>query len=231
MSTKNWVTFDCFGTLVDWLTGFNAILAPLAGTRISQLLQAYHENERLAEVERPHLLYRQVLVNSLLRAAEHTRIGISESQARRLPDSWRKLPVFPDVEPMLARLRAMGCSLGVLTNCDEDLFAQTQSCFQKPFDLVITAERVGEYKPSLSHFHHFWRASGAAREQWVHVACSWFHDISPAREFRVRSIWLDREGGTDDAAAATARVKHAADVPPLVADLFGQRLTGSSSLA
>src|SRR5437660_1375332 len=125
-----WITFDCFGTLVDWHSGFCAILSRFAGARTGELLQAYHTFERQLEEDRPHHLYRDVLVTSLLRAAETTGISLSEPQARALPESWGTLPLFPDVEPMLAELRASGCRLGVLTNCDEDLFAQTQRSFQ-----------------------------------------------------------------------------------------------------
>jgi len=207
-----WVTFDCFGTLVDWHTGFSAILTPLIGDRTPELLRAYHKFERAVEAERPHQLYKDVLVTSLLRAASELGVNLSESQARLLPQSWGHLPVYPDVEEMLSGLRAMGCRLGVLTNCDEDLFEQTHRCFRQPFDLVVTAERVRDYKPSLNHFRVFSRTSGVAHNEWVHVACSWFHDIAPAAEFGIRRIWLDRDETGEDAAIASAHVRSASEI-------------------
>jgi phosphonatase-like hydrolase len=137
------------------------------------------------------------------------------------------LPVFDDVEPMLAGLRAMGCRLAVLTNCDEDLFAKTQRAFRERFDLVVTAERVRDYKPSPAHFRFFSRSSGVSASDWVHVACSWYHDIGPARELGINRVWLDRDGTGEDPATATVHVRSAADVCEAVAGVFQ---TGGSQL-
>jgi 2-haloacid dehalogenase len=211
--SQTWITFDCFGTLVDWHSGFSTILKPLAGARTAELVQAYHSFERQIEAERPHRLYADVLKTSTLLAARKIGLTLSRSEAEALPRSWATMPVFADVEPALAALRAAGCKLGVLTNCDEALFEQTQRCFLKPFDLVVTAERVRDYKPSLSHFRMFSRMSGADHASWIHVACSWFHDIAPAREFGIHRIWLDRDSTGEDASAATLRITSATQLP------------------
>lgn len=207
-----WVTFDCFGTLVDWHTGFATVLAPILGERVAEVLAAYHRHERRLEAARPHLPYTEVLVRGLMDAARDIGIALSEAQARTLPESWRTLPVFGDVEDMLAGLRDLGCRLGVLTNCDDRLFEETHRSFRGRFDLVVTAERVRDYKPSLSHFRYFSRTTGVDHNAWVHVACSWYHDIMPAREFGISRIWLDRDQTGDDAAAATTRVTSAEEV-------------------
>jgi 2-haloacid dehalogenase len=204
-----WVTFDCFGTLVDWHSGFAAILRPMAGNRTEELLRAYHSFERQIEAERPHRLYAEVLTTALLLAARATGVPLSESQARSLPQAWGLLPVFSDVEPELRALRQAGYKLGVLTNCDEVLFEQTKRCFGEPFDMVVTAERVQDYKPSLSHFRFFSQTSGVDHAEWVHVACSWFHDIAPARGFGISRIWLDRDETGEDPAEATLRLSSA----------------------
>jgi 2-haloacid dehalogenase len=211
-----WVTFDCFGTLVDWNSGFAAILRPLVGDRTPRVMDTYHRFERLLEQETPHRLYKDVLATGLRRAAEDVGIPLSESQARTLPQRWGTMSVFGDVEPMLAALRADGYRLAILTNCDEDLFGETQRSFRAPFDLVVTAERVRDYKPSPTHFHHFRRASGAGPGEWIHVANSWFHDITPARELGIPRVWLDRDDTGQDPADASARVRSAADVPEAV---------------
>jgi 2-haloacid dehalogenase len=197
-----WVTFDCFGTLVDWHSGFASILRSIAGDRAAELLRAYHSFERQIEAERPHKLYAEVLTTALLLAARKTGASLSESQARSLPEAWGSLPVFPDVEPELAALRKGGSKLAVLTNCDEDLFEQTHRRFRQRFDLVVTAERVQDYKPALAHFRRFSRVSGVDHRAWAHVACSWFHDIAPARELGVSRIWIDRDSTGDAASAA-----------------------------
>ena len=215
-----WVTFDCFGTLVDWHTGFAQLLTPLAGHRTADLLQAYHPFERRLENERPHRLYREVLTTALAQAAVHLGIPLSETALHTLPDGWGSQPIFADVEDMLARLRAMECRLAVLTNCDNDLFARTQSTFRQPFDLVITAEQVGCYKPAARHFERFMEVTGVSRSDWVHVACSWYHDIAPARTLGIHRVWLDRDQTGEDERTATVRVVSGADVVPAIQQIF-----------
>ncbi|HYN06311.1 MAG TPA: HAD family hydrolase [Vicinamibacterales bacterium] len=207
-----WITFDCFGTLVDWNSGFEAILRPIAGPETPALIAAYHRFERALEAESPHRLYRDVLTTGLVRAAEEIGVPLGEKHARALPDQWGTLPLFPDVEPMLAALRAEGYRLGVLTNCDEDLFARTQRSFLLPFDEVVTAERVRDYKPSTSHFRFFARSTGAGPANWVHVARSWYHDIVPARQIEVPRVWVDRDDTGEDPSAASIRVMSAVEV-------------------
>src|SRR5262249_45923616 len=125
-----------------------------------------------------------------------------------------------DVEATLAGLRQFGCRLGVLTNCDDDLFAQTQRSFRQPFDLVVTAEQVKDYKPALTHFRRFFRLTGVELENWVHVACSFFHDIGPARQMGVKRIWVDRDRTGDDPAAASVRLDDAAGLVEAVRRLM-----------
>jgi 2-haloacid dehalogenase len=214
-----WITFDCFGTLVDWHNGFAAIVRPLAGERTAEVLEAYHRFERRLEQQTPHRSYRDVLTGALQRAAGDAGVLLSEADARRLPSAWGTQPVFEDVEPMLASLRKSGYRLGVLTNCDEDLFEMTHRGFQERFDLVVTAERVRDYKPSLAHFRYFARTTGAGPDDWIHVACSWYHDIAPARELGLRRVWLDRDRTGEDPSTASAYVQSAAAVPDAVARL------------
>ena len=218
-----WVTFDCFGTLVDWRTGFTVILTPLFGDRTPDVLRAYDGFERGLEQETPHRLYRDVLATGLLRAAREVGVPLSEGRARRLSDQWATMPLFDDVEPMLAGLREDGFRLAVLTNCDDDLFAGTQRAFRVPFDLVVTAERVADYKPSLAHFRYFARVSGATAGEWVHVANSWYHDIAPARDLGIPRVWLDRDGTGDEPSAASARVGSATQVRETVRRLLPSR--------
>jgi 2-haloacid dehalogenase len=219
-----WATFDCFGTLVDWHTGFTTILREFAGDRVTELLAAYHRHERAAENERPHRLYKDVLATAVRRAADEIGLAVTDEQASALPRRWGSLPVFADVEPALAGLRSAGYRLAVLTNCDDDLFAQTQRSFRLPFDLVVTAEQVKDYKPSLSHFRRFLRVSGVEMSDWVHVACSWFHDIAPARELGLKRVWVDRDRTGEDAADATARLPDAKNLAAVV-----RRLTESTA--
>ena len=213
---NKWITFDCFGTLVDWRTGFANILQPVAGERTDDLINGYHEHERRLEQERPHRLYSDVLETGLAQAAAKIGLALTDGQAKALSAGWGTQPVFADVEPALSALRAAGWRLGVLTNCDVALFDLTQCSFRQPFDLVVTAEQVKDYKPSLAHFHYFWRASGVEFQDWIHVACSWYHDIQPSREMGVQRIWVDRDRTGDDATAATLRLEDARTLPEAI---------------
>src|SRR4029077_4349403 len=108
MNFNHWITFDCFGTLIDWHSGFSAILRPIFGERTSDLLGEYHQFERQLEAERPHRQYKDVLAMSLLRAAERIGIPLNDSKIKAFSESWQSLRPFNDVEPALAALRRAG---------------------------------------------------------------------------------------------------------------------------
>jgi 2-haloacid dehalogenase len=215
-----WITFDCFGTLVDWQTGFADLLTPIAGPRTADIVDAYHVSERLVERDTPHRSYKDVLATSLSRAASIRGLRLSDRDARTIERAWGSLPIFDDVEPMLAELRRNGWRLAVLTNCDDDLFEVTHRTFRSPFDLFVTAERVRGYKPAPWHFSAFHQITRVRRCNWVHVACSWYHDIAPARALGINSVWLDRERTGEDASYASARVLSAAELPGAIEAVF-----------
>jgi len=209
---ERWITFDCFGTLVDWNGGFYSVLETLAGDRVDALVENYHLIERSVEASSPHLRYTEVLATTLLQAADRCGIRCSNRDAAVLSDSWDVLRPFDDVESTLASLRRSGFRLGVLTNCDDDLFAKTHQHFRERFDLVVTAEQVMDYKPSLSHFRRFLRITGVAPERWIHAACSWYHDIVPAAKLGIQSVWVDREQTGEDPSYASLCIRDASQL-------------------
>ena len=225
-SRNRWVTFDCFGTLVDWQAGFVAAIRPLAGERATDVVRAYQVHERVVEREQPFRAYKDVLVTAMVRAAAEHGVSISPSAARALPQAWPSMRIFDDVEAMLAELRLNGWRLAVLTNCDEDLFHVTHRMFRVPFDFVLTAERVRGYKPAPWHFRGFERLMRPERRDWVHVACSWYHDIAPARALGIQHVWLDRERTGEPGASASVRVHSATDVAGAVDRLLARRGNG-----
>lgn len=222
MARDRWLTFDCFGTLIDWTGGFRAILAAVVGNHVEALMRTYHDIERALETERPHRLYRDVLTTGLARAAQALRLPLAATDAEVLVCKWGELPLYPDVPLGLEALRAAGWKIGVLTNCDDDLFAQTLARHPElgP-DLVITAEQVGSYKPAFGHFVRFEQQSGVMRQDWMHVANSWFHDIEPAQRYGTLRVWVDRDHTGDDPAVASLVVSGIADLPGAVAALMG----------
>ena len=144
MSVSNqWVTFDCFGTLVDWQAWFDEVLNPIAGRAATDVIRAYHAHERIVEREYPHRSHKDVLVTALVQATAEQGVRLPVHQARSmLMRAWPSMRLFDDVEAMLAELRGKGYRLAVLTNCDDDLFWTTHRLFRTPFDMVLTAERV-----------------------------------------------------------------------------------------
>ena len=217
--TSRWVSFDCYGTLVDWLSGFSLILEPVAGKLTGKLLDAYHHHERLVETERPLRSYKEVLALSLSRGASELGLALTEAEANVLSKEWHRLPVFEDVEPMLAELRSAGWKLAVLTNCDEDLFATTRNRLPVPFDAWVTAEEVRGYKPELAHFRRFAEKTGVTRADWIHVANSWVLDILPSARMGLRCVWVDRDLTGHPAKLADRRITSMRRLPEAVMDV------------
>ena len=213
-----WISFDCFGTLIDWRAGYHAILEPFAGARTPALIDAYHEFEHPIEKERPHKLYREVLQLAVERGA--AKIGLPPGQSDALVRRWQDLPIYPDTAAALGALRAAGWKIGILTNCDEDLFAKTLARHPvlRP-DLLVTAELVQSYKPDLGHFRRFEAESAVERGSWVHAACSWFHDIVPAHGLGIATVYVDRERTGQKGPEATRVVTGVADLATVAAEL------------
>lgn len=218
-----WITFDCYGTLVDWQAGLSAMLTPLAGDRATDIARAYAACQHEAERRHPYGAHKDVLATALVCAAAERGLRLSDSDAHGLPRAWASLRPFDDVEGMLAELRAKGYRLGVLTNVDDDLFEITHRAFRIPFDLFVTAERVRGYKPEPWLFRGFQRMAGVSTEDWVHVASNWYHDIAPARAMGVRQVWLDRDGALIAPGPAAVRVRSAAEAVRAIDAAFASR--------
>ena len=220
MAADRWITFDCFGTLIDWHAGYRAILAPIAGEKTADLIAAYHSIERTLEPERPHRLYREVLTTGLQQAAHQIGLALPQAEADVVARQWGELPFYNDVPRTLAELRAGGFKIGILTNCDDDLFARTLERFPGPHpDLVVTAQQVRSYKPDLGHFRQFERQTGVDHRNWVHAAVSWFHDIEPARRLGIARIWVDRDRTGHDPAAASHVLANLQDLAAIAGTL------------
>lgn len=194
------ITFDCYGTLIDWETGIQtAFKQSLASTGLSpsqesRMFELYLIEEKKLEKESPYRSYRQVLAEAYTASAKV--IGMtppdraSEVLAKQLP-SWRS---FPDTNPALERL-ASRYQLGILSNVDNDLIAGTLKNFTVPFDLVITAEQVKSYKPRLKHFEKAREMIG--EKKWLHVASSVYHDIEPALKLNIPAVWVNRRNSRE----------------------------------
>ncbi|MBA2298698.1 MAG: HAD-IA family hydrolase [Actinobacteria bacterium] len=188
---SRWATFDCYGTLIDWNAGIGGVLERLYGAEQAPgLLRRFHELEPDVQAER-YRSYAEVLTLTLERLANDVGYGIPEGQSGVLPRSLPDWPPFPEVPEALAELRSRGWSLAILSNSDRDLIAASQKKLGVPFDLVVVAEDVRSYKPEHGHWRRFDELT-ADREHHVHVAASLFHDVAPARELGLKSVWINR---------------------------------------
>ena len=189
---ERWATFDCYGTLIDWNGGIRRVLADVFGEGSSdRLLHRYHELEPELEAD-GELTYREVLTRALERLAEEEGAALDEPDAlaQSLP-SWEP---FPEVPAALEEARGRGWRLAILSNTDPDFIAASKERLGVPFDKTVVASEIGSYKPAHGHWDEFFRRTGADRERHVHVAASLFHDIAPANELGMPSVWINRQG-------------------------------------
>lgn len=196
---ERWATFDCYGTLVDWNAGIRGQLERLFGVeRADELLVRYHELEPTIQAASPGMSYREVLTIALERLAGETGLTLPEGEGSALAKSLPEWPVFDDVHPGLTEARARGWRLAILSNTDRDLIDASMEELAVPFDASIVAGEVGSYKPAYRHWEAFYEQTGADPAGHVHVAQSLFHDIQPASELGIPSIWINRLGEPDD---------------------------------
>jgi 2-haloacid dehalogenase len=214
-----WLTFDCYGTIADWNTGMGAALEAIAGKDAVRLLLAYHQAELELEAGPGWIPYRDVLTAGLARAAERENVLLPDGGDQAFILAWPDMPVFEDAGPALGALRELGWRLAILTNCDDDLFDTTRLRLPVPFDVVVTAQEVQSYKPDLGHFRKFAEKTGARKDNWIHVANSWVHDILPAARIGLRSVWVDRDLTGHPAKLADRRVTAMRRLPDAVTDV------------
>ncbi len=195
---ERWATFDCYGTLVDWNAGIGAELERVVGGDRAELLARYHEVEPQIQARDPALPYRQVMARALEQIAGERGVSLDEADRDALGTSLPGWPVFPEVPDSLRELRDRGFKLAALSNSDRDLIESSIEQIGVPFDLVVVAGDIGSYKPAHRHWEVFFDESGADRAGHVHVAQSHFHDIVPADELGLRSIWINRLGETGE---------------------------------
>lgn len=195
------LTFDCYGTLIDWETGMLAAFArALPGVPADDALLARYATHEARLEHGPFLSYRQILAGALRGVAEDLGRAVSDEAAAAFADSVRDWPAFPDSGPALARLHTR-FRLAVVTNCDVDLFAASHARLGVRFDEVITAQQVGSYKPSHANFKAAFRALDLPPDRVLHVAQSLFHDHVPAKELGLTTVWIDRRHGRAGAGA------------------------------
>jgi 2-haloalkanoic acid dehalogenase type II len=196
------LTFDCYGTLIDWETGLLQALAPLLarhGRRIDAetVLAAFGQAEAAAQQRAPGKRYPEILADALDAMAVQWQIEFEPDDRQRFGASVGEWPAFADSAPALAYL-AHHYRLVVLSNVDHASFARSQARLGVEFDRVFTAQDIGSYKPDLRNFHYMLDAlsrDGIAPRQVLHVAQSFFHDHVPAKQLGLATVWVNRRAG------------------------------------
>ena len=218
MADGRWATFDCYGTLIDWNGGIRAQLVRLFGEEpADDLLEQYHELEPQVEKDDPTLPYREVMRRVLARLGDVPE-GEEDALGRSLPD-W---PPFAEVPAALAELRARDWRLAILSNTDRDLIEASKRALGVPFDETVVAGEIRSYKPGHRHWEEFFARTGADRDRHVHVAASLFHDIAPANELGLRSVWINRLGQRPGP-EPTRELRDLAPLPETLDDLVPTR--------
>jgi 2-haloacid dehalogenase len=192
------LTFDCYGTLIDWETGLSDAFRPVLEAHgiaadAGDVLARYAVHEAAAEAG-PYRTYREVLAAGLLGVADDLGFTPTDDEVAAFSGSVVDWPAFADSSGALERLKSR-FRLGVITNCDDDLFAASNRRLGVEFDWVITAQQVGSYKPDEANFGFAFERLGLPRDRILHVAQSLFHDHVPAKRLGLTTVWIDRRHG------------------------------------
>jgi 2-haloacid dehalogenase/putative hydrolase of the HAD superfamily len=220
VSDFDFITFDCYGTLVDWESGIvNAFQSEAARDGVhlqrSEIVAAYHIEEPVVE-SGEFRTYREVLGETALRVAARLGWKLERDDAGFLAASLPRWQPFADANSALERLAGQ-FKLGILSNVDDDLIAETRRRFTVDFDLVITAQQLRSYKPSHDHFKAALARTKGKR--FLHAAQSYFHDVVPCSELGLPVAWVNRKGELSDAGGPqpTYEVRNLSEL----ADLLG----------
>ncbi len=194
-SEDRWVTFDCYGTLVDWKSGLFAALEPATGPMArwdrERLFAAFLGEEQRLEAQE-YRAYRTIVVEAVRSAATVVGIAAAGAGADRIPESIPEWPAFPDARDSLERLRTRGVRVAVLSNIDRDLLDQTLERQRLPVDEVVAASEVRSYKPAPAHWIRFLKRTGVSPGRVCHVSGSYYYDVAPARRLGFRTAYVAR---------------------------------------
>jgi 2-haloacid dehalogenase len=210
--SDRWATFDCYGTLVDWMSGIRGSVAALwPDADADALLTLYHQLEPAVQAGRG-LAYRDVMAETLSSVAGLAHLDLPAGEEGVLGTGLPAWPVFAEVPVALTELRNRGWRIAILSNTDADLLDASLQAIGVPVDLRIVASDIGSYKPAVRHWEAFFAQSGADPARHAHVAASLFHDVEPGARLGLRCVWINRLAERSDLPRA-AELTDLADLP------------------
>ncbi len=206
MTLKNtprpeWLTFDCYGTLIQWDEGLKAVVAQILRDKgdhtvdVDRLIQVYDRHEHRLEQIPPHRSFRQLSTLGLQLALEELGLASRPEDSLLLAGTIARMPPFPEVVETLAKLKTMGFKLCIVSNTDDDIIAGNVAQLGGHIDRVITAQQAGAYKPNPRLFDYAHEQLGVSRDQVVHICASPMLDHTAARDMHFRCVWIDRGTG------------------------------------
>lgn len=196
-----WLTFDCYGTLIQWDEGLKAVVADILhdkgdhSVEADRLIEVYDRHEHRLEQTPPHRSFRQLSTLGLQLALEELGLTSRPEDSQRLAGAIPRMPPFPEVIETLAKLKAMGFKLCIVSNTDDDIIAGNVAQLGGHIDRVITAQQAGAYKPNPRLFDYAHEQLGVSRDQVVHICASPTLDHTAARDMHFRCVWIDRGTG------------------------------------
>jgi 2-haloacid dehalogenase len=219
-SRFEYLSFDCYGTLIDWESGILGYLSPLLqskGCDVSdaRILNLYSECEPRQQ-ELPYRSYREILASVMREFGKEFCVSLTDEEILGLADSVRTWQPFPDTVPALKRLKSR-YKLAVLSNIDDNLFASTAQQLGVELDAVVTAQQAQGYKPSLRNFELLLERLSIDTSRLLHVAESLYHDVIPAQALGIATVWVNRRQGKPAAASRLVAAQPDLEVPTVAA--------------
>ncbi|HWL29031.1 MAG TPA: haloacid dehalogenase type II [Burkholderiaceae bacterium] len=198
-----WLTFDCYGTLIQWDEGLQSAVARILAAHpgstppptAAQFLHVYDAHEYRLERTPPYRRFADVTRESLRLTMEHFGLAYRPEDAETLTGSISRMPPFPEVVATLATLKQAGFRLCIISNTDDDIIAGNVAQLGGHIDRVITAQQAQAYKPARAIFDHAHAELGVTRDEVVHICASPHLDLAAARDLGFRCIWIDRGTG------------------------------------
>ena len=211
------ISFDCYGTLIDWESGILPALRTVLANHDQSLpdatiLELYGEFEAEAE-SGPYQSYRDVLQSVVRGFAGRLQFEATPAEIRSLHESIRAWPPFPDTTAALRELQKR-YKLAVISNIDDDLFAETRNHLNVEFEAVITAQQARSYKPSINNFQLALRRLALSSDRLLHAAQSVYHDVVPARSLGIATVWVNRKSARPGIGAVRAPAGLASEKRP-----------------
>ena len=215
-----WLSFDCYGTLIDWETGISdAVADSLAAHDISmsrsEILALFAEVEPQIQQGGRYLEYRRVLRRVVAMMGIKLDVQFSESQMNCLVDTIGSWPIFPDTRDALRAMKRR-YNLAIISNVDDDLFAPSADALGVQLDVVVTAQQCRSYKPDHKNFQTALERMDVEKDRWLHIGESLYHDIAPANELGIASVWVNRGHGAEGGATRPTDAKPDLEVHDLV---------------